>query len=114
MDIKVTSQGRHADLNFVQNNKDVSNEVSAKSNESINKSEYTKQDLDRAVSKLNRFLEGDKTHAEYQVHDKLNTVMIKIVDDKTKEVIMELPPQKILDMVAKMCELVGVVFDKEA
>lgn len=68
----------------------------------------------KAVDKLNKFLEDDKTHAEYEVHDKLKDIMIKIVDDKTGEVIQEIPPKKILDMVAKMCEMVGIIFDKKA
>ena len=40
--------------------------------------------------------------------------MIKIIDNDTKEVLMEVPPKKILDVVAKMCELAGVLVDKKA
>lgn len=75
---------------------------------------FDKKQLDKSINKLNNFLKDEKTHAEYSVHDKLNAIMIKIVNDETKEVIMELPPQKILDMVAKMCELVGIGIDKKA
>jgi flagellar protein FlaG len=71
-------------------------------------------DVKDAIEKLNKFLEDNGTHAEYEVHDKFNTIMIKIIDNKTKEVIQEVPPKKILDMVAKMMELVGVLFDKKA
>ena len=39
--------------------------------------------------------------------------MIKIVDDDTGDVIAEIPPKKILDTVAKMCELIGVLIDKK-
>ncbi|MBK1812938.1 flagellar protein FlaG [Clostridium sp. YIM B02505] len=72
-------------------------------------------EIKKAVEKLNKFLEGDNAHAVYEMHDKFKSdLMIKIIDDKTKEVLMEVPPKKILDMVAKLCELVGVVFDKKA
>ena len=37
----------------------------------------------------------------------------KIINDATKEVIMELPPEKILDLISKMCELNGVIVDKD-
>lgn len=70
--------------------------------------------IKKAVDKLNKFLEDDKTHAEYEVHDKLKDIMIKIIDDNTGKVIQEFPPKKILDMVAKMCEMVGILFDKKA
>lgn len=71
-------------------------------------------EVNNAIRKLNTILEDHKTHAEISVHDKLNTIMVKIVDDNTKEVIMELPSKKILDMIAKFCEIAGVLFDKKA
>lgn len=71
-------------------------------------------EINDAVRKINTILEGHKTHAEVSVHNKLNTIMVKIVDDNTKEVIMELPSEKILDMVAKFCEMVGILVDKKA
>lgn len=76
--------------------------------------DINEKDIKKAVDKLNKFLEDDKTHAEYEVHDKLKDIMIKIIDDKTGKVIQEFPPKKILDMVAKMCEMVGILFDKKA
>ena len=118
MEIKVTGQGRQNNLNtegyeiaLPENNMEVATDVKKQDS---NEEEYNKKDLKIAVNKLNNFLKDDSTHAEYSVHDKFNVIMIKIVDDKTKEVIMELPPKKILDMVARMCELVGIVFDKRA
>lgn len=78
------------------------------------KKEVGKEDVKNAVDKLNKFLEGEKVHAVYEVHEKLNDIMIKIVNNDTKEVILEIPPKKILDMVAKMCEMVGILVDKKA
>ena len=40
--------------------------------------------------------------------------MIKIIDDKTDEVVLEVPPKKLIDMVAKLCKLAGVIVDKRA
>lgn len=74
---------------------------------------YDKKDLDKAVNKLNKFLEDDKTRAELSYHDRLKTLMVKIVDEKTDKVILEVPPEKVLDMVASMCEQVGIL-DKKA
>lgn len=71
-------------------------------------------EINDAVRKINTILEGHKTHAEVSVHNKLNTIMVKIVDDNTKEVIMELPSERILDMVAKLCEMAGILLDKKA
>jgi flagellar protein FlaG len=92
-----------------------SQEVKTSDNKNIGTKEISKKELRNAVDKLNTFLEDNKTHAEYEYHDKLrNDLMIKIIDDKTGEVIQEVPPKKILDMVAKMLEIVGVLIDKKA
>lgn len=74
---------------------------------------YSKEELDKSLKKLNKFLEEDKAHAEYSVHEDLGDIMIKIIDDNTKEVILEIPPKKILDMVASMCKQFGLL-DKKA
>ena len=80
-----------------------------------NNAEYQQVDiekLDKSLNKLNRFLEDESAHAEYSVHEDFGTIMIKIIDDNTKEVILEIPPKKILDMVASMCRQFGL-FDKK-
>jgi flagellar protein FlaG len=38
--------------------------------------------------------------------------MVKVIDIETKDVIKEFPPEKILDMVAKMWEVAGIMVDE--
>ena len=72
------------------------------------------KELRKAVDRLNRFVEADNIKVTYDVHPQFGDLMIKITDKSTGNVISELPPRKILDMVAKMCELAGVIFDRKA
>lgn len=78
------------------------------------KPELNEDDLKKAVEKLNTFLSDNGTYAEYEMHEKLKDVMITIRDCETKEIVKEIPPKKILDMVAKMIEMVGILVDKRA
>ena len=75
--------------------------------------EFTKKDVDDALKKINNFLKDDKTHAEYSYHKEMKTMMVKVIDESTKEVVLEIPPKKILDMVASMMKQVGLL-DKKA
>jgi len=77
------------------------------------KQEYSKKDVDNALNKINNFLKDDKTHAEYTYNKEMKTMMIKVIDENTKEVVLEIPPKKILDMVASMMRQVGLL-DKKA
>lgn len=80
----------------------------------IKEKEINEKDIKKAVKKLNSFIQDEGKHAEYSIHDGLQRLMIKIIDNETGKVILEVPPKKILDMVTKMCELAGVLFDKKA
>jgi flagellar protein FlaG len=88
-------------------------ESRASEDNNTKKQEYSKKDVEDAVKKINNFLKDDKTHAEYTYNEEMKTMMIKVVDEKTKEVILEVPPKKILDMVASMLRQVGLL-DKKA
>lgn len=76
--------------------------------------ELTKSSVENLTKKLDGVINDYGVHAEYEMHDKLKDIMIKIVDDKSGQVISEIPPKKILDMIAKFCEMAGIIVDKKA
>jgi len=84
------------------------------SNNSPNEKGNNEIEIKNAVSKINKILEGEGTHLQYEKHDVLNQMIIKVIDNDTNEVINEMPSKKILDMVAKMCEMAGILVDKKA
>lgn len=100
-----TTEDSSMSTNIKKNDSEISKEKNVKN--------YSKKDLYRSINKLNKFLEDDKTHAEFSKHKDLGTLMVKIVDDKNDKVLLELPPEKVLDMVASLCKQVGIL-DKKA
>ncbi len=50
---------------------------------------------------------------EFSIHEKTKQIMLKVIDANTDEIIRELPPEKILDMVAAMWEVAGIIIDKK-
>lgn len=74
----------------------------------------SEKEVQKAVNKLNTLFEDKQVHAEYEVYGKFHDITITIVDNNTKEVIQELPPKKIIDMINKLCELAGVLVDEKA
>lgn len=65
----------------------------------------------KAVEKLNERM--SHSEAVFGIHEKTNRLTIKIVDKETKEVIKELPPEKTLDMIAKVWDLAGILVDEK-
>ena len=66
----------------------------------------------KAVGELNKKLDAH-TEAVFGVHEKTNRVTIKMVDKETKKVVKEFPPDKTLDMIAKVWELAGIMVDEK-
>lgn len=80
--------------------------------ESESSSDERKKDLVEAIEKANNIQIG-KTECQFSIHEATNRLMVKIVDQSTKQIIKELPSEKVLDMVAKMCEVNGVFVDEK-
>ncbi len=70
--------------------------------------------LNSALNKENRKISiNDHTYFEFSVHKPTNTIVVKIVDSDTNEVIDEIPPEKILDLVAGLWEIAGLFVDRK-
>lgn len=67
--------------------------------------------IKKAVEDINK--KAYNSEAIFGIHEKTNRVTIKIVDRSTKEVIKELPPEKTLDMIAKVWEMAGLLVDEK-
>jgi flagellar protein FlaG len=70
------------------------------------------QQVIRMIEKANKALQLRNTSFEFAVHKQTKQIMVKVFDKDSGEVIREIPPQKVLDMVAKMWELAGLLIDE--
>jgi flagellar protein FlaG len=74
----------------------------------------SEEELIGAIEKGNKKLELYDTRLEFSIHETTKQILIKVVDTVNNEVIREIPPEKILDMVAKMMEMAGILVDERA
>ena len=65
-----------------------------------------------AIEKANKFPLSQNTEIQFSVHEKTKEIMVKIVDVNTHEVVKEIPPEKILDLVGRIMELAGLIVDE--
>ncbi|SHH83458.1 flagellar protein FlaG [Clostridium grantii] len=77
------------------------------------KEDFSSEFLEKEIDKLNKVIFGTNKDFKFSVHEKTNTIVVRVVDSETKEVIKELPPEQILDLVAKMEEMVGMLVDEK-
>jgi len=70
------------------------------------------EQIREAVEELNKKM-AKHSEALFGIHEDTNRLTIKIVDKETRETIKEFPPEKSLDMLAKMWEMAGIIVDEK-
>ncbi|MBQ2593563.1 MAG: flagellar protein FlaG [Candidatus Riflebacteria bacterium] len=77
-------------------------------------SEEQKEKLENAIKKLNETAKVFNRSLKFKMHEATHRTMISVIDTDTDKVIREIPGEEALDMVAKMQEYLGLIFDKKA
>ncbi len=65
-----------------------------------------------AIEKANEAVSIANRRFEYSIHEKTKHIMVKVIDIKTEEIVREIPPEKILDLVAMIWEMTGLIVDE--
>lgn len=69
--------------------------------------------LVKAIDRAIKALEGPSTSFEMKVHEGTHSIMVKVFNKETGELIREIPPEKTLDLVVKMMEFAGILIDEK-
>lgn len=68
---------------------------------------YMTQELNELMSKIN-------CNLQFQYHKEVNMMSVRMLDKRTHEVIKEVPPEEMLEQMAKAREWLGAFLDKNA
>lgn len=74
--------------------------------------DITNVEIKKSISEINSKL-NKNTEAVFGIHDETNRVTIKIIDKDSKEILKEIPPEKTLEMIAKVWEAAGLLVDEK-
>lgn len=97
-------------LNVVQDSQQKNGFSDQNMKEQQQQQQPSNEQIMKAVEQMNKNMFNSE--AVFGIHEGTNRVTIKIVDKDTKEVIKELPPEKTLDMIAKVWEMAGILVDE--
>jgi flagellar protein FlaG len=79
----------------------------------IEEKKVSKEQLEEIVNGMNECLQPSHTSLKFELHDELKEYYVQIIDERTKEVVREIPPKKLLDIYANMMQLIGLIVDKK-
>lgn len=80
--------------------------------QAVEKLNSNEADLHKTIQAANKLLEPTQVHIEFELHEKLNEYYVKVINNKTDEVIKEIPSKEWLDFYAAMAEFMGFLVDK--
>lgn len=70
--------------------------------------------LDELVEAINRNLSVVDKRLQFLVHEASGRVQLRVLERATNEVIREVPSEKLLDLVGRIHELIGLLIDETA
>ena len=70
------------------------------------------QKLQKAVEQANKTMETYSTELRFSIHQASGEIMVKVVDTRDNRVIREIPPERVLNFVAYVKKLLGLIIDK--
>jgi flagellar protein FlaG len=73
----------------------------------------SEEQLIKAIDRAIKAAEGSATALEFSVHAPTKQIMVKVLEKETGRVIREIPPEKMMDMVAKLWQMAGILIDEK-
>lgn len=76
--------------------------------------EVTRNEVEKTVESLQAVARALNTRLSFEVDENTGKNIIRVIDSESGEVIRQIPPQEMLDIVSKLKSVIGVLFDREA
>jgi len=70
-------------------------------------------DVLEAVKQANKATEAVNIGLQFEVHEKTSRIMVQVIDMDKNEVLKEIPPEKILNLIGQIQEMIGLVLDEK-
>ena len=77
-------------------------------------SEEQKQRFEEELKTANESLLANGKQLRFKYDDEAKSLYVEVLDSKTQEVVVSLPPEFLIDLSKRMKELIGLFFDKKA
>lgn len=71
------------------------------------------EELERAVKQSNETAEAINIGLRFKLHEGSERVMVQIVDRADDKVIKEIPPERLLNLVGQIQEMIGLLLDEK-
>lgn len=71
-------------------------------------------DLEQTIKDMQKVAEAFNTRLSFSVNQKLDSIVVKVVDSQTDKVVREIPPAELQHVYEAIRETIGLLFDHKA
>ena len=75
--------------------------------------EPVKEHIQKLVDEAQSVLQQANGQLTFKMHEGTGRILVQVVEKETKEVLREIPPEKMLDVIAGIWEWSGIVVDRK-
>lgn len=105
----------------VQRTQDVFGDAQLKKREEIDRDKDNSQKggrsgrekLEEAVKQANKATDAVNVSLRFSIHEDTDRVQVQMIDTNTDQVVREIPAEKVLDLVGKIQEMIGLMVDEK-
>lgn len=72
-----------------------------------------KEQIEEELKKLNDRLTNKNINLEFKMHQRTHRIYVEMVDKTTDKVVKEIPSKKMLDMIGRIWDEMGIAVDKK-
>lgn len=73
--------------------------------------ELSREKLNQVLNQANQYTLGEDAQFEFKVHEGTGRTIVRLINIESGEIIKEIPPQKMLDIVASIWDAMGINVD---
>ena len=70
-------------------------------------------EIKKIIEKLNENVGRLTKDVKFAYSDTIKSLVVKVIDAKTGQVIREIPPKEVINLQKKLSEVVGIIFDSK-
>ena len=77
------------------------------------KKELSRDELDQVLNQANQYTLGENAQFEFKIHEGTGRTLVRLINIESGEILKEIPPQKMLDIVADIWDAMGINVDRK-
>ncbi|MDA8220391.1 flagellar protein FlaG [Desulfosporosinus sp.] len=74
--------------------------------------EIPREEVEKATDKLNRLMGIINKRLEFSIHDESDRFVVRIIDQPSGDILDEISPKRVLDILGSFTQVAGLLFDE--